>query len=145
MKRLALFLLVALVAVMPAGARMLRGCVSATDGEPEFVVDSIDCRKDLTRVYGRLKGRPHTSSRIDAIVMQTPGAILKECADIDGVDFNRWFQWEDDGQIAVELDFGPVKDARSGEMIFTTPRGKTTVKWSTPAPVRKSKKTERKH
>lgn len=140
MKRLIFPLLASIMAFLPVNARMVRGCVSASEGEPAFTVDSIDCRKDLTRVYGRVQGRPHTSMRIDAISMLVPGAVLKECTDIDGVDFNRWFQWEDDGVILLELDFGPVKDARTGQLTLVTPRGSSVVKWHTPAPAKKNKK-----
>ncbi|MCM1164069.1 MAG: hypothetical protein NC339_07470 [Muribaculaceae bacterium] len=132
MKRLFIWLVALLSVALTSQARMIRGCESVSEGEPSFSVDSIDCRKDLTRVYGRVIGRPHTSSRIDAVGMLVPGGVLKECTDIDGVDFNRWFQWEDDSEILLELDFGPVKDARSGQLTFSSPRGTTIVKWTTP-------------
>lgn len=115
--------------IMPVGAKVVRGFESASDETLGFRVDSIDYRKDLTRVYGTLLGRPHTSARLDGVVMIVGGAPAKECTDIDGVDFNRYFQWEDDGAINVELDFAPIKAAPKGQLIFSTPRGKSTTSW----------------
>jgi len=72
-------------------------------------VDSVEWRDDLTRVYCRITGHPHTSGRIDAVAMDIPGARGSHVAsDIDGVDFRRYFQWEDDGVIVLEIDFPPA-------------------------------------
>ncbi len=69
------------------------------DGEAlPLVVDRMAYRSDLTRLYGRLVGRPHTSCRVDAVSL-TAGKRVYTATDIDGVDFKRWFQWEDDGEI----------------------------------------------
>lgn len=97
----------------------------ATTTEPlAFTVDSIDYRKDLTRVYGRLTGRPHTSQRIDdARILSSSGEM--EATDIDGVDFQRYFQWEDDGVILLEIDFPPLKNPSA--LTFETVRGKSTI------------------
>ncbi len=139
MKRLFPLLLLSAMAVPSARAKMVRECVSATEGPLTFTVDSVDCRKDLTRVYGHLEGRPHTSARIDAVTLVTDKSPLRECTDIDGVDFNRYFQWEDDGRIGVELDFGPVRNAQSGTLTFTTPLGKSVTDWR-PAPKQTKKR-----
>lgn len=123
-------LAMAVIAVaFPMEAKMVRGFESASDDTLGFKVDSIDYRKDLTRVYGRLTGRPHTSARIDGASMTVGSSPAKECADIDGVDFNRYFQWEEDGEINVELDFAPVKPDRRGQVTFVTPRGKAVTSW----------------
>ncbi len=87
-----------------------------------LVVDSIDFRSDLTRIYGRLIGRPHTSQRIDAMAFEVNGRRM-EASDIDGVDFKRWFQWEDDGVINVEVDFPMMSEFESGTLHISTPRG----------------------
>ncbi len=116
-----------------AHSRVVRGYKSAPAGtsEPvEFAVDSIDFRKDLTRVYGRLIGKPHTSNRIDDATLLTPAGAY-EATDIDGVDFRRYFQWEDDGVILLEIDFPRSKNPRAIE--FVTVRGKATVNIA-PAP-----------
>lgn len=71
------------------------------------VIDSIERRDDLTRVYVRYIGRPHTSDRIDSVTLSV-GRIRYNGEDIDGVDFKRYFQWEDEGVIPLEIDFGPM-------------------------------------
>lgn len=71
------------------------------------VIDSIERRDDLTRVYVRYIGRPHTSDRIDGVTLSV-GRTRYYGEDIDGVDFRRYFQWEDEGVIPLEIDFGPM-------------------------------------
>ncbi|MCM1518063.1 MAG: hypothetical protein NC117_05420 [Pseudoflavonifractor sp.] len=91
----------------------------------EFAVDNIDYRQDLTRVYGRLLGRPHTSCRVDNITLSS-GEVDYTATDIDGIDFKRWFQWEDDGSIAVEIDFPRMKRRDTFTITISTPRGVRT-------------------
>lgn len=102
---------------------------STTDQVLSVVVDSVDYRSDLTRVYGRLIGRPHTSGRVDGAAFLS-GKISHAATDIDGVDFQRYFQWEDDGVIPVEIDFPACKPVRTARLVLTTPRGEsvTTIK-----------------
>lgn len=61
-------------------------------------------RDGVTRVHCIAEGIPHTSQRIDAARLFTDGKA-HEATDIDGIDFERYFQWEDDGIIEFELDF----------------------------------------
>ncbi|MBD5344973.1 MAG: hypothetical protein HDR90_08335 [Bacteroides sp.] len=131
--RLALAVAALVAVACTAHSRVVRGYVSAPAGASEpiaFTVDSIDFRKDLTRVYGRLTGAPHTSNRIDDATLYTPAGAF-EATDIDGVDFRRYFQWEDDGEIAIEIDFPRVKSVKT--VTFTTVRGKATINIA-PAP-----------
>lgn len=104
---------------------------SATStGSLTFLADSVDFRPDLTRVYGRLSGRPHTSNRIDFIYVRPASGTQAESTDIDGVDMKRWFQWEDDGIIPVEIDF-PAMSPQSGMVITVEgPRGESVWKLS---------------
>lgn len=90
-------------------AETRRNIKSSTDGELLFYADSIDYRKDLTRVYGRISGRPHTSNRIDYIGLRQINTIQIPMTDLDGVDPKRWFQYEDNGEINLEIDFPPMK------------------------------------
>ena len=85
-------------------------------------VDSVDFRNDVTRVYCRLLGRPHTAQRIDYVSMRTPGVVLA-AKEIDGVDFERYFQWEDEGVIPVEIDFAPSSSANTIELEMLTVYG----------------------
>ncbi len=114
----------ALILVAAAGhGRVYRDYVTAPAGPSEpvtFTVDSIDFRSDLTRVYGKVTGLPHTSNRIDGATLVTPAGAC-QATDIDGIDFRRYFQWEDDGVILVEIDFPRAKDASA--IGFVTVRG----------------------
>lgn len=82
----------------------------------------------IVRVKGDLKGIPHTSSRIDAAVLVV-GTQTFTAQDIDGVDFERYFQWEDEGVIPLEIDFvvpalkKNFKIKPSDKVVFTTVRG----------------------
>ncbi len=65
-----------------------------------LVANRMAYRSALTRLYGRRVGRPHTSCRVDAVSLRA-GKGVYTATDINGVDFKRWFQWEDDGEIPV--------------------------------------------
>lgn len=87
------------------------------------VVDSIQWRDDLTRVYCRLIGKPRTSDRIDGVTMTVPSRRY-DATDIDGVDFKRYFQWEDEPAIHLEIDFPPVgKPHYPCTLVFDTVHG----------------------
>lgn len=73
-----------------------------------LTVERIETVDGGIRLYGTLNGRPHTSNRIDTLVMITADGKAVNANDIDGVDMKRWFQWEDSGTIDVEIDF-PVR------------------------------------
>lgn len=121
-------LTVALVTVACSGycevVRHYRSEPATADQPVEFAVDSIDFRKSLTRVYGRLTGRPHTSGRIDGATLVTDRGSLP-ATDIDGVDFERYYQFEDDGTILLEIDFTPARKATAVKL--RTVRGDATI------------------
>lgn len=119
------------IAVMVAQARVERKYKASASQHITLKVDSIDYRQDLTRLYGKLIGVPHTSQRIDGLtltVSERPYAAI----DIDGVDFKRWFQWEDDGVICVEIDFEPMRPLKHGVITINTARGVDTMHLSRP-------------
>ena len=93
----------------------------------DIIVKSADFRKDLVRITCDIKGRPNTSQRIDAVSLMPSGKISHSASDIDGVDFKRYFQWEDNGVITIEIDF-PVTYhyLRRFDLVFDTPYGKYT-------------------
>ncbi len=97
--------------------------VSAISGPVGFMVTKIDFRSDLTRIYGRLIGRPHTSGRIDALSLTLPDGETVAATDIDGIDMKRYFQWEDDNYIEVEIDFPPVGKSRTMTIDVCGPNG----------------------
>ena len=110
------------VAAKVSGFKSTKG---ESTGYITFRVTSIDYRPDLTRVYGTLVGRPHTSERIDELTIMTPGGKVISSTDIDGVDMKRWFQWEDDGAIEVEIDFPAMKQLKSFTIISKGPKGES--------------------
>ncbi len=107
-------------------AKVVRGYQSASDNTITFTVDSIDYRSDLTRVYGKLTGRPHTSNRIDGVSF-TGKSTAVTSTDIDGVDFQRYFQWEDDGVISIEIDFPAMRVTDNAQILFMTAHGPSTT------------------
>ena len=125
MKRISLLLSALLAVTFAIGAKVVR-TTSTTDPVLAVTVDSIDFRPDLTRVYGKLTGRPHTSCRVDDATLLSGKKSLK-ANDIDGVDFKRYFQWEDEGEIVVEIDFPATKRFNVAQLVITTPRGESVT------------------
>lgn len=82
----------------------------------------------IIRVKGSLIGTPHTSHRINSARLLI-GKVSYEATDIDGIDFERYFQWEDDGIIPLEIDFSIPKGAKMPKIgknsciIFSTVHG----------------------
>lgn len=68
-------------------------------------VDSIMSRDDVSRVYATMRGPINHSGRIDSSSAVINPSTRFEADDIDGVDFKRWFQWDDTGIINLEIDF----------------------------------------
>ncbi len=125
MKRI-YFLIIAFAAVAFAvGAKVVK-TTSTTDPVLAVTVDSIDFRTDLTRVYGKLVGMPHTSNRVDEATLLSGKSSFK-ADDIDGVDFKRYFQWEDEGEILIEIDFPKMKRVNAAQLILVTPRGESVT------------------
>lgn len=83
---------------------------------------STDNSDNVLRIPCVLIGVPHTSSRVDSIKATVGGKIYK-ATDIDGIDFNRYFQWEDEA-INIEIDF-PIKKlpAMQDSIYFYTVHG----------------------
>lgn len=82
-------------------------------------VDSVSYRPNVTRVYCRVIGKPHTSQRIDSV-----RCLAGKATDIDPLYFGRAFQWEDEGEISLEIDFPPMTQcARRINLTFFTPYG----------------------
>lgn len=111
-----------LIAVFAAQARVERNYRLSSARHLTLVVDSIDYRSDVTRVYGKFIGTPHTSQKLHEAVIENAGKRYV-ASDIDGVDFNRWFQWEDDGVIPVEIDFPVMAVVNNATLVLTTANG----------------------
>ncbi len=131
---LALLMIVAVAAVCQAkvvkGFRTVPAVAAAPardDAKGGLVlrIDSIDFRKDLTRVYCHVAGKPHPAHRIDAVTL-TAGTRAMGATDIDGIELKQYFQFEDDGTIALEIDFPATATARKGSVTIVTPQGALT-------------------
>lgn len=109
MKHLFLVILTLCCSIAVSGqvVGLTKGRPAAARSSMTVTVDSVDFRTDLTRVYCHVNGRPHTAQRIDRVMLEAPGVSVA-ANDIDGVDFERYFQWEDEGVINLELDFAPL-------------------------------------
>ncbi len=128
-----------------ASARVVKGFACKSTGQTALVVDSIDFRSDLTRIYGKIKGKPHFSDRIDRLTLK--GAMSDtpcQSTDIDGIDMKRWYQFEDSGMIPVEIDFPPFSRYKGATAIAVSgPKGAST--WTIISPqAAKSKRTIKK-
>lgn len=98
---------------------------------PKLTMDSIVLTDEYTRLFGKLSGLPHTSCRIDEIELKGCSTESAVSNDIDGIDYRRWFQWEDDGTIPLEIDFPPSVILSDTFMIEAkTPRGMVQWKYS---------------
>lgn len=126
MKRLYIIIAAFIAVALAVSAKVVK-TTSTTDPVLAVTVDSIDFRQDLTRVYGKLIGRPHTSNRVDDVTLLFGKSNLK-ATDIDGVDFKRYFQWEDEGEIVIEIDFPATKRFNAAQLVIVTPRGESVTK-----------------
>lgn len=102
------------------------------------VVKAVDNKnnQNTTRITVSLISQPNTSSRIDSVYFVNGNEQLR-AVDIDGVDFGRYFQWEEDGMISVDVDFPRRnKFVRDAVVVFHTVHGDVTAPL---APVFKSK------
>ena len=93
--------------------------------DPGFNVipDKSVATDDGVRLTICLVGIPSTSQRIDGIDL-VDGKTVIPATDIDGVDFKRYFQFEDTGVQVIEVDF-PFKGSipKTATLLFHTEKG----------------------
>lgn len=98
---------------------------AAQTPDPGFNVisDKVQPTDEGIRITLCLVGIPSTSQRIDGIDLVN-GKDVIPANDIDGVDFKRYFQFEDTGVQVIEVDF-PFKGElpKSAGLIFHTEKG----------------------
>lgn len=94
----------------------------------EYSGAEIKADDNLTRLQLRLLGRAHTAGRIDSVYAFGSDSIGVKAVDIDGVDFGRWFQWEEEGVIDIELDLPGTTYAGGETLTFYGPRGNVSCK-----------------
>jgi len=100
--------------------------VNQLDAEINIIPDKTIKTDDGIRISLCIVGVPHTSQRIDGVDLVI-GKKLVKATDIDGIDFKRYFQFEDEGVITIEVDF-PFKGTlpKTANLIFHTVRGDVT-------------------
>lgn len=96
---------------------------------PIVTVDSILLRDTLCRLYITLKQLPHTTLTLhdDWVIQDSLGHTIGRVQDIDGVDFNRIFQFESDSTLSVEMDF-PALPQSLEEFDLTGNRGPNEIR-----------------
>lgn len=100
-------------------ALLISAAACLTAWSDRLVTDSIAVRKgEYTRAYCTYFGNPHTSNRIESATLSA-GKNKLDATDIDGVDFKRYFQWEDEGAIKLEIDFAPIDRKRLKNAVIT--------------------------
>lgn len=108
----------AFVAPSPVAAQ-----VNQLDAEFNVIPDKVTPTDDGIRISVCLVGIPSTSQRIDSVDLTVGPKVIK-AIDIDGVDFERAFQFEDTGVQVIELDF-PFKGLlpKNATLTFHTANG----------------------
>lgn len=115
------------LAVSPQSGQMVCGKIAPATATSSLMFQPTDVvyksGDGIVRIKGKLVGKPHTSDRIDCATLTVNGHTYT-ATDIDGVDFERYFQWEDDGVIPLEIDFQLPK----GKLPKVTSKSMLTLK-----------------
>lgn len=101
--RLATILLLAGGAFVAAPQQM-SAQVNQLDAEFNVIPDKVTPTDEGIRISVCLVGIPSTAQRIDGVDLTVGKKVIK-ATDIDGVDFERSFQFEETGVMVIELDF----------------------------------------
>lgn len=83
---------------------VLNAQTNEVDATINIIPDKTVKTEQGVRITVCVVGIPHTSQRIDGVELVMGSKIVK-ATDIDGVDFERYFQFEDEGVIMLEIDF----------------------------------------
>lgn len=97
---------------------------------PAITVDSILLRDTLSRLYITLKQPPHTTLTLydDWVIQDSLSSFTARVKDMDGADFNRIFQFDDDSIVSVEMDFPPLPASwNEFDLIGNKPSGEIRV------------------
>lgn len=126
MKAIKLAALLLAAAPVPFMASEAAAQVNQLDAEINIIPDKTIKTDNGIRISLCLVGIPHTSQRIDGIDLVI-GQKLVKAVDIDGIDFERYFQFEDSGVQTIEVDFpfsGTVP--KTAKLVFHTVNGDIT-------------------
>lgn len=112
-----------MVAVALAAASSFAAVAQTSDPGFNVISDKVINTDEGIRITLCHVGIPSTSQRIDGIDLVN-GETVIPANDIDGVDFKRYFQFEETGVQVIEVDF-PFKGAlpKSANLIFHTEKG----------------------
>lgn len=124
-----LLLLLSLSTLPLHAERMVTTPAWTARNTPIVTVDSILLRDTLCRLYITLKQLPHTTLTLhdDWVIQDSLGHTIGRVQDIDGVDFNRIFQFESDSTLSVEMDF-PALPQSLEEFDLTGNRGPNEIR-----------------
>ncbi|WP_283388510.1 hypothetical protein [Barnesiella viscericola] len=126
----AFLLLLLLLVTLPLHAeRTIANPAWIARNTPVVTVDSILLRDTLCRLYITLKQLPHTTLTLhdDWVIQDCLGHTIGRVQDIDGVDFNRIFQFESDSTQLVEMDF-PALPSSLEEFDLTGNQGPNEIR-----------------
>ena len=126
----AFLLLLLLLVTLPLHAeRTIANPAWIARNTPVVTVDSILLRDTLCRLYITLKQLPHTTLTLhdDWVIQDSLGHTIGRVQDIDGVDFNRIFQFESDSTQLVEMDF-PALPSSLEEFDLTGNQGPNEIR-----------------
>ena len=124
-----LLLLLSLSTLPLHAERMVTTPAWTARNTPVVTVDSILLRDTLCRLYITLKQLPHTTLTLhdDWVIQDSLDHTIGRAQDIDGVDFNRIFQFESDSTLSVEMDF-PALPQSLEEFDLTGNRGPNEIR-----------------
>lgn len=71
----------------------------------------------VSRVGCNIISVPHTSTRVDSVTAVIAGHCFK-ADDIDGIDFQRYFQWEDEPKVYVEVDLPYTRKFQATDSVY---------------------------
>lgn len=115
---------------LQAAERTLIASAWTARNTPAITVDSILLRDTLSRLYITLKQPPHTTLTLydDWVIQDSLGSFTARVKDMDGADFNRIFQFDDDSIVSVEMDFPPLPASwNEFDLIGNKPSGEIRV------------------
>lgn len=128
MKALKFAALLLCASLAPAtGSFQMSAQVNQADAEMNIIPDKTTKTDNGIRISAVLVGIPHTSQCINGVDLVI-GSKLVKATDIDGIDFERAFQFEDSGVQTVEIDF-PFSGAlpKTAKLVFHTDAGDITA------------------
>lgn len=112
-----------MAAVVLAAAATFGAVAQTSDPGFNVISDKVVTTDEGIRITLCLVGIPSTSQRIDGIDLVNGKEVIP-ANDIDGVDFKRYFQFEDAGVQVIEVDF-PFKGSlpKTATLVFHTEKG----------------------